>query len=385
MSDVTLLRNNAIVRNASVGNTPPHGPLKTGELPLVQVRQPPGGPQIQEGQQKPVTILPPKDADSAVRTGGLPMVKVKMTDGKAKLEDGIDEKVVIRDSKHGAVTAGALPMIQIKMDGGKPVQTNPNVVGAGPQIPAAPPVLSAPRVARAASLNQGYVATPTALATVPSHGYVARAAVPATSQVRIARVAAPQAPQVALPPVPEFTTDELMLNRHLADKYLADLLAAVETPIEPSAEAPVVSEAIQFAKEMIEKIDEALVATAVRAEAAALAAQAPVAVVPAMPTVAAAASASIAPTPSVSHVAGRVGARSFSLAGSRSQRNSAMAPRRTARSGPPLPTVIVKMDGQRASVQNQAEIAQAKAALEAQPAPEANLAPEAAASTDPQG
>ena len=374
MSDVTLLRNNAIVRNASVGATPPHGPVKTGELPLVHVRQPPGGPQVQEGQQKPVTILPPKDAAAAVLTGGLPMVSVKMTQNGPQLEDGRDQPVVIKDGKHGAVATGGLPMIQVKMDGGKPqVQNMPNVSGAGPQIPAAPPVLSAPRVVRSFA-NQGYVAAPTALATAPNHGFVARAAVPTTSQVRVARVAAPQ---VELPPVPEFTVDQLMLNRHLADKYLADLLAAVETPIEPSAEAPVVSEAIQFAKVMIEVIDEALVATAVRAEAAANAALVPV-VVLATPTVAAAASTSIAPTPQVAYTAGRVGARSYSMPGARSQRNSAMAPRRTARPASPLPPVIVKMDGQRAVVQNQAEIAQAKEALEAQPATEVTAAPEAA-------
>lgn len=363
MSDTTLLRQNAIVRNASVGASPPHGPLKTGELPHVQVRQPPGGPQVQEGQQKPVTILPPKDADSAVRTGGLPMVKVKMTDGKPKADDGMDEKVVIRDSRHGAVSTGGLPMIQVKMDGGKPqVQTVPNVAGGPPQIPGAPPVLSAPRVARA-PVNQGYVASPAALATSPRHGYVARAAAPATSQVRVARIAAPQ---VALPPVPEFSADQLMFWRHAADKYLKDLLAA-ETP-EASDEGPVVSEAVQFAKTMIATIDDVLVATAVRAEAAAIAASAPVAVIP---TVAAAASVSISPTPSVAYTAGRVGARSYSMPGARSQRNSAMAPRRTPRSDTPLPMVQVKMDGQRAVVQNQAEVAEAKAALEAQSAPEA--------------
>jgi hypothetical protein len=42
-----------------------------------------------------------------------------------------------------------------------------------------------------------------------------------------------------------------------------------------------------------------------------------------------------------------------------------MAPRRTARQGEPLPPVIVKMDGQRAVVQNQDEIAEAKVTLEA--------------------
>ena len=373
MSDVSLLRNNAIVRNASVGSTPPHGPLKTGELPLVQVRQPPGGPQVQEGQQKPVTILPPKDADSAVRTGGLPMVKVRMTDGKAKPDNGMDEKVVIRDSKHGAVAAGGLPMIQVKMDGGKAqVQTVPNVAGAGPQIPAAPPVLSAPRVARVAA-NRGYVAAPTALATV--HGYVARAAAPGTSQVRVARIAAPQ---VALPPVPELSTDQLMLCQHVVNKYLSDLVAA-DYPTEPPTEANAESDVIKLARATIATIDDVLVATAVRAEAAAIAASAPVA---ATPTIAAAASASISPTPSVSHVAGRVGARSYSMPGARSQRNSAMAPRHTARSGSPLPPVIVKMDGQRAVVQNQAEISQAKVALETQAVTDAADAATAPESTE---
>ena len=381
MADITMLRQNAIVRNASLGATPPHGPLKTGELPLVHVKQPPGGPQIQEGQQRPVTILPPKDADSAVKTGGLPMVKVRMQDGKAKPDNGVDEKVIIRDSRHGAITAGALPMIQVKMDGGKPqLQTVPNVAGAGPQIPAAPPVLSAPRVVRAAPVNQGYVATPTALATVPNHGYVSRAAVPATSQVRVARVAAPQ---VALPPVPEFTTDELMLYRHLAETYLSGLAAEAPSEAADSAEVPV-SEAVEFTKKLIEKIDDMLVATAVRAEAAANAAAAAAAVVevaPTAPTVAASASASIAPRPAVAYTAGRVGG--YSMAGARGQRNAGMAPRRTARpaGASPLPMVEVKMDGQKAVVQNQAEVAAAKAALAAQAAtevaaPEMTSAPE---------
>jgi hypothetical protein len=234
-------------------------------------------------------------------------------------------------------------------------------------------------------VNQGYVATPTALATVPNHGYVARAAVPATSQVRVARV---PAPQVALPPVPEFTADELMLNRHLADTYLKGL--AAETPRAEAAEVPV-SEAIAFTKAMIEKIDDMLVATVVRAEAAAIAASAAASVVaPTAPTVASSASASIAPRPSVAYTAGRVGG--YSMAGSRSQRNSGMAPRRTSRpaSAGPLPMVEVKMDGQRAVVQNQAEIAEAKTALEAHPAPEipapeATPSPEVAAPTSTEG
>ena len=40
------------------------------------------------------------------------------------------------------------------------------------------------------------------------------------------------------------------------------------------------------------------------------------------------------------------------------------------------------MDGQRAVVQNQAEIAQAKAALETQPVPDAPAAPEAAIASE---
>lgn len=386
MADLTTLHNNAIVRNASVGTPLSHGPMKSGELPLVQVKQPPGGPQIKEGQQqKAVTILPPRDAASAVRTGGLPMVKVKMTDGKPKADNGMgDSKVIIRDSKQNGVSAGGLPMIQVKMDNGKPqVQTLPNVAGGPPQIPASPPVLSAPRVA---PVNQGYV-------TTPSQGYVAapalgrgyRVAVPAASQARVMRVAAPQL-VVALPPVPELTTDQLMLFRHLTDKYLAELIT-VETSSDPTADptaAPVVSEVMQFTSATLAAIDEILIATAVRAEAAAIAAAeqaAVVAVVPVARTIAAAASASISPTPSVAYSAGRVGGRSYSMPGARTQRNSAMAPRRTPRSASPLPPVIVKMDGRNAVVQNKAEIAAAKAVLDA-PAVEEMTYEEALSSTE---
>ena len=355
MSDVTLLKN-AISRNATVGATPPHGPVKTGELPLVHVKPAPGGPQVQEGQQKPVTILPPKDAEAATKTGGLPMVQVKMTQNGPQPDDGRDQPVVVKNSKHGAVAAGGLPMIQVKMDGGKPqIQTIPNVANGPPQIPAAPPVLSTPRGARvAAPVNQGYVARP----AMPGVSlYAARAAAPASphaTHVAHVRVASP----TTLPPVPELTTDQLMLCRHVVGKYLADLLAAA-VPSDPSAELPVKSDAIALAEATIATIDDALVAVVVRAEAAAKAALAP-AVSVAPPVAAAAATASIAPVPSVSYVAGRVGGRHAG----RAQRNAGMAPRRTPRG--PLPPVIVKMDGQRPVLQNQAEVAQAKAALEAQ-------------------
>ncbi len=51
------------------------------------------------------------------------------------------------------------------------------------------------------------------------------------------------------------------------------------------------------------------------------------------------------------------------LTGSREQRNGAMAPRRVSRGGSPLPPVIVKMDGGRATVQNADEVAAVRAKL----------------------
>ena len=370
MADATMLQKNAIVRNASIGATPPHGSVKTGELPLVQVKPPPGGPQVQEGQQKPVTILPPKDAETAVKTGGLPMVKVKMTDGKPKPDDGRDERVVIRDSRHGSVSAGALPMVQVKMtDGGRQIQTLPHVQEGPPQIPAAMPALSALRPPQASPpARQGYVALP---------------AGPVVNQARVARVASPHvarvsSPQVALPSMPEFSMDQLMLLRHLVDKYLGEL-ASAEVPVEATEGADASAEkaasvAAAFAVGTLATIDDMLVSTAVRAEAAANAAVAvaasPVAAipVPAVPTQAVPSTSSIAPAPSVAYNAGRVNARPFVAAGARAQRNAGMAPRRTARA--PLPPVIVKMEGQQAVVQNRAEIEQAKAAVAAATAAE---------------
>lgn len=391
MADMTTLRNQ-IVKNASVGTTPPHGPVKTGELPLVQVKAPPVGRPVQEGQQKPVAILPSKDPKGNVTTGALPLVQVKMGQNGPEIDDGRDNPVVIRDGKQ-TTSAGALPMVQIEMTKAGPQQLHntPQQQSTPPQIPSAAPVLSVPR-ASAPAPRQGYVARPALPHT--GQGYVARVALPVAgpparelyaSSPRVARIAAPQviAPQVDLPPLPELSTEQLMLCRHRVDKYLGELVAATY-PVEPPAEMPPPSEAVQLAKATIATLDDILVATAVRAEAAekaaAAAAAAPIAAT--IPTVAVpAATASIAPTPSVSYVAGRVtGTRS--VAGARAQRNAGMAPRRTARQGAsPLPPVIVKMDGQRAVVQNQAEIAEAKAALEAQSAPEV-VAPEAADGTD---
>ena len=343
MSETTLLRNNAIVRNASIGATPPHGPVKTGELPLVQVKSAPGGPQVQQGQQKPVEILAPRDAKSAVATGGLPMVSVKMTQNGPQADDGRDNPVLIKDNRP-TVAAGSLPMVQVKMENGRPqVKTVPNVQAGPPQIPSAAPVLSAPRVAQAAQ-----------------------------SGPRVTRIAAPRpalaAPQVELPPVPDLSVDQLMLCRHLVEKYHQDLVGA-DQPTEAPDSLADESETAALARMTIAMIDDILVATAVRAEAAALAASAaPAAAAPAFvvpmsnvyvnprPTTGGHFSpASLAPVPhNTGYVANRPGIRSHG-GGARTQGNASLAPRRVQRTAQPgsLPPVIVKMDGQRPVVQQQ--------------------------------
>jgi hypothetical protein len=338
MAETTLLRQNAIRNHASIGASPPHGPVKTGELPLVHVKQTPSGPQVQEGQQRPVTILPPKDAESAVKTGGLPMVKVKMSDGKAMIDDGRPDTggVVIKNNRQ-TVAAGSLPMVQVKMENGRPqIQTVPNVAAGPPQIPSAAPALSAPRVGQGQS-------TP-----------------------RVTRIAAPRAlaaPQVELPPVPELSTEQLMLYRHLIEQYLTDLRGAVPAG---TSDAPVEdSDAIKFAVVTAATIDDILVATVVRAEAAALAAAAPA------PVAAPVSTAYVNPRPTTGghfspaalapvvphntgYVAQRPGTRTH-VAGVRTQGNASVAPRRVQRTAQPgaapLPPVIVKMNGNQPQVQ----------------------------------
>jgi hypothetical protein len=357
MAETTLLRTSAIVRNATFA-PPQHGPVKTGALPLVQVRMTPGGPQVQN-KQKEVEILPPRDAKSALAIGGLPMVQVKMTQNGPQTDDGRDQTVVIKGARHAGVTTGELPMLQVKMtQAGPQVQTLSTVQGGPPQIPAATPALSAPRGPRFAAARQ--VAAPTR--------------------------------QISLPPVPELPIDQLMLCRHLVEKYLAEqhqtataetvtaetVTAETNTAETSTTEAVVTvrTENVRLAELTIATLDEALVATAVRAEAATKAAAeaaeaeaeaeallVEAVVTPSTPGTLAYAAASIAPAPSASYVAGRVGARPQGFVGARAPRSSALAPRRVARSGEPLPPVIVKMDGRRAVVVNQAEVAQVRAAV----------------------
>jgi hypothetical protein len=430
MADATLLRNNAIVKNAQVAPTLPHGVVKAGALQLVNIKPIPGGPQVRE-QPKAVQLLPPKNAEAAVVTGGLPMVQIKNTQNGPQPDDGQDQLVIVRDHQHSTVNAGGLPMVDVLLTKeGRQVQTLPNVQDGPPHIPGAPPVMSQPRVVaprQGGYVNQGYVARGAA----PVVGSRVRIAAPGSAPVQrrgtmesraVVTPSAPAlaAPQPFLPPLPEFSIEQLMLYQHLVGRYITDLTAAsartpvavpaaegaaaesatiegvaVEgTPVEgvaegASAEVPVIAAAteapvspmLQFAQFTLASIEEALIVTAVRTEAARAAAAAPPVAAPvAIQTVAVTAGGSIAPAPAVNHAAatsiapaprvsytaGRVGqARSYTHVGpgGRSQRNAGMAPRHTARG--PLPTVMVTMNGERPTVQNQAEVAQARAAAAA--------------------
>jgi hypothetical protein len=332
MAETTVLRTSAIVQNAAVGTSRP--PLvSTGALPLVQVKQVSPGPPIQEGQQRPVTILPPKDADSAVKTGGLPMVKVKMTDGKPKLDDGLSSSVVIRDNRN-TVAAGGLPMLQVKMENGRPqVQTAPNVQGARPQIQSAPPALSQPRVARIAAPQQ--------------------------VQIRPQALTQPYGqPQVAVPPS-DFTIDELMLGRHLFDKYLNEQRAD---------DASGTTDNARLAESALGKLDEKIAAvTAQAAEVVETPVAVPAIQVNAAPIRAAAlgyvAPAAYTQRPHVISRGGYVAPRPGGHGRVNVRGNTSLAPRGVVRSGQsPLPTLQVKMDGGNAIVQNQAEVAAAREA-----------------------
>lgn len=354
MAETTLLRSNAIQHNASLANQKP-GQVNVGGLPSAQIKPVPRGPQVHEGQQKPVTILPGKDPQGAVAAGGLPMVQIKMTQNGAQRDDGQEQTVVIKDNRQTLATGG-LPVVDVKMTkAGPEVQNMPTVSSAPPQIASAPPALSAPRVTRIV------------------------------------------APQAAAAPVLDLslplTTDHLMLCRHQVDKYASELRAAAvaaattDVTAETSGEAPAEivrspsTDAIKFADEAIAAIDATLELIAARA------AQPPVeqalAVVPAVAaapprrgfslrpaagghfTPAGALTARTPGAPNVTHVT-RPTATHAASGSVRTQGNTSMAPRRVARKhvpGEPLPPVIVKMDGGRPTVQNQDEVAAARAAV----------------------
>jgi len=331
VAETTLLRTSAIVQNAAVGTSRP-SQVSVGALSLVQVKPTPVGPQVQEGQQRPVQILPPRDAKSAVVTGGLPMVNVKMTQNGPQRDDGRDHPVVIRDHQQ-AVTAGALPMVQVKMENGKPqVQNLPNVQSAPPQIQSAAPVLSQPRVAR--------MPAPIAAQAVP-----------------VLQAAAW---------TPGLSIDQLLLCRHRVDAYLGDLRASAVAPSDDS-ETSTTADNAALAEGTLVVIDQ-LIAAASAQDLSEVPSTEPVAVAPV-----ARAGAYVAPGSQVTYPArngypargGYVapGPGGRRAAYGRSQGNAALAPRRVVRSGAPLPLVQVKMDGQRPTVQNPAEVAAAKEAL----------------------
>lgn len=344
MAESTPLRQSAIVTRAPEGASQPR-PVKTGELPHVQMKMAPGGPQVLMPQPKPVSILPPRDENSALRTGGLPMVNIKMTSRGPRPDDGQQESaVVVLPAKDQPPTAaGGLPMVNIKMTStGPQVQNLPPAQKAPPQVQTQQPALSQPRRAFGAA--------------------------PVVNKGRVVHVAAPQ-PTVALPEVPEFSVPQLMLCRHLADKYLAELRVrqsseqmVVEESTQGEGTETTVKEAaaelvqlVQFVESTLEMIDQSLVAVAVRTEAAeaAAAAKAAVPVAP-VPTsiIPSAPSASYAAGPTGGYVAGRSKA---------AQPRSAHVPRGVQRTSE-LPMVQVKMDGGQPRVQNMHEISAALAA-----------------------
>lgn len=394
MAETTMLRNAAGARTApSIENSPPHGQVKTGSLPSVQVKGVPVGPLVRDGQQKPVAIVPSKDL-KGVAAGGLPMVQVKQTQNGPQIDDGLHNPVVIMPPKdQKTVATGGLPMVDVKMGPtGPQVQNMPTVQAARSPIQGAPPAMSQPR---------GFAA-PQTMAQLPQAPHVRTVApqmhsTPAAwGQGRVARVPAPQpAPQVLLPEVPDLSIDQLMLCRHAIEKYLGDVSqtpAVISEGAEPSAEASAESPSGNglLAAQTLEALDQVMVAIAVRAEAMANAVAAaevaaaapththtpapaargyvaaggyvadrrPVGNQITLPTTAIARTA-----PSTSYVQPRAGAVQHAASG-RAHGNAALAPRGVPRSGP-LPTVVVKMNGGKAMVQNQAEVNEARMAQRA--------------------
>lgn len=359
MAETQVLRSSAIVQNAAVGTSKP--PLvSAGALPLVQVKMTPAGPQIREGQQRPVQMLPPNSRGASVQAGALPMVQVKMTQNGPQPDDGQNRSVVIKDSRQNAINAGGLPMVQVRMDGGKPqVQTVPNVQGAPPQIPAAAPVLSQPRVARIAAPRQVQV-------------YPRQVAQPQVVQVQ----------QALASQMPELSIDQVLFVRHVVDKYLsehtgnvaADSTTANNLKIAEDA-ALVLDRMLAVATAQAAEIPVVEIPVEIPVEAPAVAAV-PVTLVPAARPAAvgyvapAAYSSTMRPAgryvvPTGGYVAPRADGRRINVPASMRTGNATLAPRRVARAGQAggLPMVQVKMDGQRAVVQNQAEVAAAKQAL----------------------
>lgn len=224
--------------------------------------------------------------------------------------------------KSPAQLSGPLPVVQVSMTANGPQ------VASGQQ--ARPVVVTAPK-GRAASLGQGALPMVQVKMT-PGGPQVNRSAVPATSQPRgVPRVAKIPPVQVAQVAQEQLSADQLMLCRHLVDKYLGELRASVATDAQAEGSAAVNAE---LAAATIAAIDVAMLArTTAEAEAIVEASAAPAEVL-----APAAAPKRMAPPPRVV-----IGPRSV-------QAGSAVTPRRVTRpaqGGGPLPMVSVKMDGER--------------------------------------
>jgi hypothetical protein len=219
-------------------------------------------------------------------SGPLPVLQVNMTANGPQLQNSRARSAVTpsRDVRR-AVTSG-LPVVQVKMSPNGPQQVTP---------------------------------TGTQLQSVPNQ--------PRASQVQVSRVPQVQEPVQAQ----ELSTDQLLLCRHLADKYLGELRTiAGDAQLEGSA-----ADNVKLASSIISAIDAAMIARTT-AEAAAAVAEV-VVITPPSP-----APRAVPPPPRAVVV------------GQRSQANTSVTPRRVSRPAPP--PVIVKMDAGVPILQDQAPV-----------------------------
>jgi hypothetical protein len=289
MAETLVLRSSAINRNPS-GGTPPA--QLSGPLPVVQVMMTGNGPQLQGGQ-----AAQPKAAKRSM-SSSLPMVQVTMTGNGPQLA-GSQTRAAATTAPQKR-PASSLPMVQVKMTTGGPQVERGAVAAPGPS--------NQPRIVAHAQPRQTWQASPEAS--------------PQASQTWQAPQV-PQAPQASDP----LTADQLLLCRHLTDKYLAELrVGAGEAQAEGS-----VADNVKLAEATISAIDVAMIALTT-AEAAALVAQETIAVAP--PPAAPPPRVIVGPPPTVPPQRVVVGPRSI-------QGNSSMAPRRVARPAP-LPIIDVQ-------------------------------------------
>lgn len=241
--------------------------------------------------------------------------------------------------KSPAQLSGPLPVVQVSM-----TANGPQVSTVSGQQQARPVVVSSPK-GRSASSGAASALPMVQVKMTPGGPQVNRSAVPPTSQPRgVARVAKIPPMQVAQVAQEQLTADQLMLCRHLVDKYLGELRSSVAA--DPQVEGAIsVQEEGSFAvnsklaEATIGAIDAAMLArTTAEAEAIVDAAAVEAAETPAE---------AVAPTPAPKRSAAPpprvvVGPRSL-------QAGSAVTPRRVTRpqGSAPLPMVTVKMNGEK--------------------------------------